>query len=76
MNTHPWMRHTVTGHFSQLPDDPYWQAQGWEPVDGPPPEVDRLHDPALVDPETPPEAGSSAVQPEKSAAAAKTKKES
>lgn len=62
MNEHPWMEHDKTGHRAQLPDLPYWRAQGWNPVEGPHPEPDLLHDPE--DPETPsPEAGSSAVQP-------------
>jgi hypothetical protein len=72
MNPHPWMRHAGTGHYAQLPADPYWLAQGWEPADGPPPEPDRLHDPVLQDPETPPEpVGSSAPKAKKSAAAEK-----
>jgi hypothetical protein len=42
---HPWMEHDQTGHRAQLPDEPYWRAQGWSPVDGPHPEPDRYHDP-------------------------------
>jgi hypothetical protein len=54
VSDHPWMEHAETGHRAQLPDMPYWRAQGWAPCDGPPPEPDRLHDPAepvLQDPE-------------------------
>lgn len=45
MNEHPWMEHDITGHRAQLPDLPYWRAQGWNPVDGPLPEPDLLRDP-------------------------------
>lgn len=48
MNEHPWMEHDKTGHRAQLPDLPYWRAQGWVPVDGPHPEADYLHDPVLT----------------------------
>lgn len=46
---HVWMQHTEHGGYSQLPDTPYWRAQGWEPVDGPPPEPDLTKDPHLRD---------------------------
>lgn len=60
---HPWMRHDVTGHWAQLPDEPYWRAHGWQLADGPPPEPDRLHDQVPEEDETPPEpAGSSAAK--------------
>lgn len=66
LSEHPWMVHTETGHRAQLPDTPYWRANGWEPCDGPPPEPDLTKD----NEETPPSAGSLAVQPKKAAAKA------
>lgn len=72
MNTseHPWMEHDKTGHRAQLPDIPYWRANGWEPCDGPHPEPDFTRD---TDPEAPPGEGPSAadqktVKPAKAAA--------
>lgn len=56
---HPWMEHDKTGHRAQLPDEPYWRAMGWYPVDGPHPEPDLTHE----TPEAPPSAGLLAVQP-------------
>lgn len=49
---HPWMEHEITGHRAQLPDIDYWRANGWHPVDGPAPEVDRTKDPDLTEPST------------------------
>jgi len=40
-----WMKHKDHEGIADLPDLPYWRAQGWEPADGPPPEPDLLHDP-------------------------------
>lgn len=51
---HPWMEHAETGHRAQLPDDPYWRGVGWNPVDGPHPEPDILHDPGFRDQEPEP----------------------
>jgi len=70
MNEHPWMEHNVTGHRAQLPDDPYWRANGWNPVDGPHPEPDYLHDPVLA-----PEPDAMKQAPEKSAAKSAPTKE-
>lgn len=42
---HVWMEHVEHGGRAQLPDIPYWRAQGWEPCDGPPPEPDLTKDP-------------------------------
>lgn len=49
MSEHPWMEHEQTGHRAQLPDLPYWRENGWNPVDGPHPEPDTLHDPEFRD---------------------------
>jgi hypothetical protein len=68
MNEHPWMEHDKTHHRAQLPDDPYWRANGWFPVDGPHPEPDYLHD--LV-----PEAVEAKQEPEKPAAKSAPTKE-
>jgi hypothetical protein len=46
---HIWMRHAEHGGYAQLPDTPYWRANGWEPADGPPPEPDLTKDPHLRD---------------------------
>jgi hypothetical protein len=62
---HPWMQHTVTGHRAQLPDIPYWRANGWEPCDGPPPEPDLTRAP--IDEAPPTEAGPSASRSKKTA---------
>lgn len=66
-----WMKHAEHGGIQDLPDIPYWPAQGWEPTDERPPEPDLLRDPGVEppteepeDPETPPSAGSSAVRPD------------
>jgi hypothetical protein len=64
-----WMKHAEHDGIADLPDLPFWRAQGWEPTDGPPPEPDTLRDPGVEppteeDPETPPDAGSFAVQPD------------
>jgi hypothetical protein len=40
-----WMQHTENGNYADLPDLPFWRAQGWEPADGPPPEPDYTRDP-------------------------------
>jgi hypothetical protein len=40
-----WMEHAEHGGRAQLPDLPFWRAQGWEPADGPPPEPDLTKDP-------------------------------
>lgn len=53
LSEHPWMEHAETGHRAQLPDMPYWRANGWSPVEGPPPEPDLTKDPLLRDPEAP-----------------------
>jgi hypothetical protein len=74
MNTseHPWMEHDKTGHRAQLPDLPYWRANGWSPCDGPPPEPDLTRNPDS-EPDAPPAEGRSASQPKSTAkAAAKT----
>ncbi len=65
LSEHPWMEHDKTGHRAQLPDIPYWRANGWEPCDGPPPDPDLTRD--TLDPEAPAaEApGLSAAQPKK-----------
>lgn len=53
---HVWMVHAETGGHAQLPDTPYWRANGWEPCGGPPPEPDLTKDPHLRDqPEEPTE---------------------
>jgi hypothetical protein len=72
------MKHTEHGGLADLPESPYWLAQGWEPTDERPVEPDLLRDPPPVLPAsteapavTP---GLSAAQPEKPAAAAKTRK--
>jgi hypothetical protein len=62
--SHVWMEHGEHGGRAQLPDIPFWRAQGWSPCDGPPPEPDMLHDPAPEPEETtdaPPSAGLLAV---------------
>lgn len=46
-----WMKHAEHGGIANLPDLPFWRAQGWEPADGPPPEPDLTRDP-LPDTET------------------------
>jgi hypothetical protein len=66
---HPWMEHAETGHRAQLPDDPYWRANGWNPVDGPYPEPDTLHDPEFRDQE--PDQQPEPVKPERAKPAAK-----
>lgn len=38
------MEHNVTGHRAQLPDIPYWRANGWNPCDGPTPEPELTRD--------------------------------
>lgn len=62
------MEHDVHKGRAQLPDIPYWRANGWHPCDGAPalPSTlrDPVPDPIPEDPETPPSAGSSAVQPD------------
>lgn len=76
LSEHPWMEHAETGHRAQLPDIPYWRANGWSPVDGPPPEPDLTRDPLLRDPKAPAEPGLSAAQPKKAAVkSAPTEKE-
>jgi hypothetical protein len=40
-----WMYHAESGNHAELPDLPFWRAQGWEPADGPPPEPDLTRDP-------------------------------
>jgi hypothetical protein len=70
ISEHPWMEHDKTGHRSQLPDLPYWRANGWSPCDGPPPEPDILHDRLLRDPEPEPEKAEQPDKPEKPAAKA------
>jgi hypothetical protein len=60
---HPWMEHDKTGHRAQLPDEPYWRAQGWNPVDAPHPEPDLLHDPVLHDPPPKPEKPAAKTEP-------------
>lgn len=44
LSEHPWMEHVETGHRAQLPDLPYWRANGWSPCAGPPPEPDLTRD--------------------------------
>lgn len=41
-----WMENSETGGRALLPDVAAWRVRGWKPCDGPPPEEDRLHDPA------------------------------
>ena len=76
------MKHTEHGGLADLPDTPFWQANGWEPTDERPAEPDPYRDPPppaepekteAPDAEAP---GLSAAQTKKSAAAAKTEKES
>jgi hypothetical protein len=69
LSEHPWMEHAETGHRAQLPDIEYWRANGWSPVDGPPPEPDLTRDPPPEDPKAPDAdaPGLSAAQPKKSA---------
>lgn len=81
-----WMEHGETGNRAKLPPLPFWQAQGWKPADGPPPEPDLTRDPPpeptepsdnddTDDTENPPdEAGSSSARKTTKAAksAAKT----
>lgn len=70
---HPWMEHDKTGHRAQLPDLPYWRANGWSPCDGPYPEPDLTRAPDAD--EAPPSEGPSASPPKSAAkikAAAKT----
>jgi hypothetical protein len=64
LSEHPWMEHEPTGNRAQLPDLPYWRAQGWHPCDGPPPEPDLTRDPT----EAPAKPGLSAAEAEKPAA--------
>jgi len=52
LSEHPWMEHDVTKARAQLPDIPYWRANGWNPCDGPYPEPDFTRDPK---PESPAE---------------------
>jgi hypothetical protein len=68
-----WMKHAEHGGIADLPDILWWRAQGWEPTDGPPPELDLTKDPEAPVAEAP---GLSAAQTQKSAATAKSKKES
>jgi hypothetical protein len=74
------MKHAGHGGLADLPESPYWLAQGWEPTDERPAEPDLLRDPpSAAEPETT-EApagtpGLSAAPPEKPATTAKTKKE-
>jgi hypothetical protein len=74
-----WMEHEGTGNRAELPDLPYWRANGWRPCDGPPPEEDYLRDAGVEPPDAASEpaetnedpdepSGSSAVQPKKRAA--------
>lgn len=54
---HIWMEHAEHGGRAELPDIPFWRAQGWEACDGPPPESDLTRDPRPADePEEPTEA--------------------
>lgn len=41
LSDHPWMEHSLTHARAQLPDIPYWRANGWDPCEGPYPEVDN-----------------------------------
>ncbi len=50
---HVWMEHDKTHLRAELPDIPYWRANGWNPCDGPPPEPDLTRDAAPEPPETP-----------------------
>lgn len=75
-----WMKHAETGGLADLPDIPFWRGAGWEPTDERPPEPDPYTDPPSADAETTeaPDAeapGLSAVQTEKPATPAKTKKQ-
>lgn len=75
----PWMKHAAHQGLADLPDEPYWRAQGWEPTDERPPEPDLYSDPptAEPDPTEAPDAsapGLSAAETEKPATTAKTKK--
>jgi hypothetical protein len=69
---HIWMEHDQTHHRAQLPDIPYWRANGWNPCDGPPPEPDLTRAP--ID-EAPPSAGSSAVPDKRAAKSAKSQED-
>jgi hypothetical protein len=69
-----WMKHAETGGFADLPELPYWRAQGWDPTDERPPEPDTLRDPQPEETtQAPAESlGLSAAKTKKSATAAKT----
>lgn len=81
-----WMKNAETGGVADLPDLPYWRAQGWEPTDGPPPEPSTLRDPLphadpvetteAPDAEAPGLSAAQAEPPAEKPAAAKSKKES
>lgn len=61
---HVWMEHAETGGRAQLPDTPYWRANGWEPAGGPPLEPDLTKDPHLRDqPERQPQTDESPEEP-------------
>ena len=66
VSEHGWMEHEATGHRAQLPDLPYWRANGWSPVDGPHPE----DNPAL---DVQPEMAQEVESKPKSTKASKTK---
>jgi hypothetical protein len=72
------MKHAGHGGLADLPESPYWLAQGWEPTDERPAEPDLLRDPPPEPelPEAPAETpGLSAAETKKPATTAKTKKE-
>jgi hypothetical protein len=72
LSEHPWMRHDTTGHVAQLPDLPYWRANGWQPCDGPPPEPDLTRAPES---EPPSSTGVSATQPQPADTSAPSKED-
>lgn len=74
------MKHTEHGGLADLPESPYWLAQGWEPTDERPAEPDLLRDPPPAAEPATTEApagtpGLSAAETKKPAASAKSKKE-
>jgi len=59
LSEHPWMEHDVTKARAQLPNIPFWRANGWSLCDGPYPEPDLTRDtepPAEATVDFPPEA--------------------
>jgi hypothetical protein len=75
-----WMKHSGHGGLADLPETPFWLANGWEPTDERPAEPDPYRDPPPLDEPENTEApdasvpGLSAAETEKPATPAKTKK--